>query len=274
MRRNKLNFEKPRPNLLPYILVIVIAIFIAFVFAFLWQKKSDKIKNQQEQNPNEEIVITPEVPENEPEEKEKTALVEESEMVSTSYFDDAVFIGDSITTGIEGYSILENAVVIANTGINIDSIRTKPFYETTQGEVTAIDALALQENVGKIYIMLGSNGIAWFPKETLVNLYEEFITKVIETKPEATIYIQSILPVTKPLNDLANNITNEKIDEYNLALLDLAKKLDVNYVDVNSALKNDDNALPTEASPGDGMHFGSEYYIKWIDYLKKHTVEE
>lgn len=274
MRRNKLNFEKPRPNLFPYIIVIIIAVCIAFFFALYWQNKSDKLKEEQAKNPNEEIIITPEVPDTKPEEKEETAFVEESEMVSTSYFDDAVFIGDSITTGIESYSILDNAVVIANTGVNVDSIRTKPFYETQTGTVTAIDALALQENVGKIYIMLGSNGIAWFPKETLVNLYEEFVTSVMQTKPEATIYIQSILPVTKPLNDLANNITNEKIDEYNLALIDLAKKLNVYYVDVNSALKDENNALPTDASPTDGMHFGSEYYNKWIDYLKKHTVEE
>lgn len=271
MRRNKLNFEKQRPSMFPYIIVIVVAICIAFVFALFWQNKSHK--QQQEENPNNNLIITPEVPENQSP-KEKTPLVEESEVVSNSYFDDAVFIGDSITTGIEGYGVLNNATIIAHTGVNVDTIKTTPFYESNSGLLTAVEALKTKENVGKIYIMLGSNGIAWFPKETLIKHYEEFVLSIKEAKPDAIIYIQSILPVTQAMNDLANNITNEKIDEYNLALMDLAKKLDVYYVDVNSALKDENNALPTEASPGDGMHFGATYYLKWIDYLKSHTVQE
>ncbi|MEG1448207.1 MAG: GDSL-type esterase/lipase family protein [Oscillospiraceae bacterium] len=271
MRRNNLNFDKQRPSMFPYVVIVIIAICIAFVFALFWQSKAEK--NQQEENPNQNIVITPEV-NDQLQPKEKSPLVEKSEMVSTSYFDDAVFIGDSITTGIDGYDILENATVIAHTGVNVDTIKTTPFYETEAGTLTAVETLKTIENAEKIYIMLGANGIAWFPKETLINHYEEFLLSVMEAKPDATIYIQSILPVTQSMDDLANNITNEKIDEYNLALLELAKKLDVYYVDINSSLKDENNALPAEASPGDGMHFGAEYYLKWIDYLRTHTAEE
>ena len=53
----------------------------------------------------------------------------------------------------------------------------------------------------------------------------------------------------------------------------MAEEKEVFYLDVNSALKGSDGALPTEASPADGMHFNATYYQKWFDYLKTHTVK-
>ena len=271
MRRKDLYFEKKKRNYTPYVLALLLAAVIAFVFAFLWQ---EKVK------PNNPVIfennaqeLTPEVSDN-GEKYEKEIVVPKSEFVSSSYFDDAVFIGDSLTTGIELYGVLENARVFASIGVNVDTIKTTAFQQKNGETLTALEALSKEENVGKIYIMLGSNGIAWFPKETLINSYKDFVLSVKELKPEATIYIQSILPVTAEMSDLANNITNEKIDEYNEAIIKMAKDLGCYYIDVNSELKDETGALPDYASPSDGMHLTSEFYVKWIDILKCHTVSE
>ena len=39
-------------------------------------------------------------------------------------------------------------------------------------------------------------------------------------------------------------------------------------------MKDENGMLPDEASPADGMHFGPDYYTKWFEYLKTHTVEQ
>ena len=83
------------------------------------------------------------------------------------------------------------------------------------------------------------------------------------------IYVQSILPVTP---DNIYNLDNSHIDAFNAALLELSKEKGVYFVNVAEALKNDRGELPEEASPTDGMHFGPEYYTKWFEYLKTHTV--
>ena len=39
------------------------------------------------------------------------------------------------------------------------------------------------------------------------------------------------------------------------------------------AIKDENGALPADAT-SDGLHIGTDYYIKWFDYLKTHTVTE
>jgi len=50
------------------------------------------------------------------------------------------------------------------------------------------------------------------------------------------------------------------------------KEKQVYYLNVAECMKDENGMLPDAASPADGMHFGPEYYNKWFDYLKQHTV--
>ena len=199
-----------------------------------------------------------------------SVVVTERDRVLNSYFDDVVFIGDSLTEGIKLYDIMSNATVLSHTGLGLDNIYTKEVVEQSDGtKISVIDALRLEENVGKIYILMGPNSIG-YNKETFVSKYGLIIDTIKQAHPEAIIYIQSMLPVT-PTNNY--KLDNNVIDEYNLALIELAEEKEVYYLDVNSALKGPDGALPTEASPADGMHLNAKYYQKWFDYLKTHTVK-
>ena len=197
--------------------------------------------------------------------------VPESDWASTSYFDDAVFVGDSITDGIKLYGVMNNATVIAHTGINPETILYKEVIKTDEGTVSVLDALA-QVDAGKIYIMQGANGVAFINQEKFIEYYGQLIDEVKAIHPDATIYVQSILPVTaaKSSDPL---YSNDKIDSYNQALLELTEEKQVYYLNVAEAFKDENGNLPDEASPKDGMHFGVDYYTKWFDYLKTHTVE-
>ena len=199
--------------------------------------------------------------------------VPESERVSSSYFDDAMFIGDSLTYGILSYEMMENTTVVASVGINLDTIETREVYRNKAGEmVTIMEGIRDYPDMNKIYVMLGANGIAWLGKETFIDLYTSVLDTIIEEFPDATIYVQSMLPVTKAKETEDDSFANSKIDEYNLAIRDLALEKGCYYVNVAEAFKDDEGCLPAEASPTDGMHFGPAYYQKWFDYLKTHTV--
>lgn len=193
--------------------------------------------------------------------------------VDDSYFDDAMFVGDSITSGISLYSVMSGATVVASTGINPTTILTKPAIRDQEGELHTILETMSAYAPAKIYIMLGANGVGWLSQEQFLSYYGGFVDAVAAQHPKAQIFIQSILPVTMEKSLSENGIyANEKVDRYNRALMEYSKKKGLPFVNVAEALKGADGALPADAS-SDGMHFGPSYYEKWFDYLRSHTLE-
>lgn len=199
------------------------------------------------------------------------APIPESESMDESYLDDAIFIGDSLTEGLAAYEVLPREQVLANTGINPQTILTKACIEQDGTEKTVVDAAAAL-NPAKIYIMLGANGVAFLNFDSIIEWYGELIDALQQDHPDATIYVQSILPVTRGKETEQENLTNERIRELNGMIADLAAEKGCYYLNVAEAIADEGGYLPDDLS-ADGMHFGVSTYNLWIDYLLCHTVE-
>ena len=279
------------------ILIVIIAL-LSFLGATIWQNLSEKDKDpkpetsasQPEESSGEEelsqvpssdeldpaeepsVVVDPVDPENpqSPFEDLEDVVVPKGDWVKSEYFDDAMFVGDSITYGMKVYNTMTNATVIAHTGINPQTILNKAVIQEEGEMLTVLQAMD-RHDPGKIYIMLGANGVAFLAEEDMMGFYGEFIDSVAAQHPQAIIYVQSILPVTAE-KSTDERYSNDRIDQYNISLMNLCKEKGVYYLNVAEAFKDEQGNLPTEASPKDGMHFGSTYYMKWFDYLKCHAV--
>lgn len=288
-RSFKVNRRRKKNTILPVLFILFVAILISLVIAGIWQTVSNKKKQptdlnslpQSSSEPEPEVSSQPEAssaPESEPEpSKEVEALkpiegiVPISDRVETEYFDDAVFVGDSITTGIELYGMMENTDVLAGTGVNLLTVYTAQVVKLDDGSrITIMDGLK-NKQYQKVYVMLGGNEVRDEVKEQFIKNYSRVIDDIRKLQPTALLYIQSITPVTKVNN---YKMDNNRIDEYNQALLDLCKEKDVYYVNVAECMKDESGMLPDAASPADGMHFGPEYYKKWFNYLMDHTVPQ
>ena len=195
----------------------------------------------------------------------------ETTKVPTSYFDDAIFFGDSISTGIPLYNVMPNARVMAFTGIGTFNVATKECIMTDDGRKTLLDAALQYGEKAKVYIMLGGNGLG-SDKESFVADYRNFLRMVKAQYPKSLIYVQTMTPVTDDAYKTYPSVSNAIIEEYNLALQDMAQEERVLFLDVASALMDENGKLPKQASPVDGMHFSAEYYTKWFDYLRTHTA--
>ena len=126
---------------------------------------------------------------------------------------------------------------------------------------------------GKIYLLMGINSML-YDEDTFRTAYARVVDTLIEQHPDATLYIQSILPVTAAYEQGANAVAdNAKIDRYNEILKGLAEEKGVYYLNVAEVFKDENGCLPNEASPHDGIHFGSSWYRKWFDYLRTHGAE-
>ena len=204
------------------------------------------------------------------------AVPESNITVEDTYFNDVIFIGDSITNGIQLYKTAKCADIVSKTGLNIESIIKEPI-EINNQTLSVLQAIK-QSNKNKIYIMIGSNGIGWLKIDYMVNLYKDWLTQLRAEIPNSIIYVQSVLPITKELSDYNQRkndcLTNSKIDEYNNAVFNMCKENHFFYLNVAEAFKGNDGFLPKDASPVDGMHINSNYYNIWLDYIKTHIISD
>ena len=197
--------------------------------------------------------------------------VPESNALTPTYFAKCAFVGDSITVGLSDYQLVPMKNVIAEIGMNIEKINTEKM-QNAFGETTVLEALT-QAEPENIYIMLGSNGIAWMSIDEMIAEYSEFTEGVRKSLPDSNIYVLSIPPVTEKKENSDEPILNSNIDEYNSKLLELANKNGYYYVDINTELKGDDGKFPEENAADDGMHFNKATYDVMLDYILRHVVQ-
>lgn len=200
----------------------------------------------------------------------------DSDRVTSKYFNDAVFIGDSISVGIKLYEVMQNTDVFASVGISLENIFTNKAVKLDDGsKVTIFEALD-DKPYKKAYIMLGANSLM-SSHEELIKQYGRVIDEVrTRVGDDCIVYIQSVLPVYEELFHKKyphNTVTNADIESFNVLLSELSEQKDVHYLDVASVIKDENGSLPPKYT-SDGLHIGSELYIKWFDYLKTHAVSE
>ena len=226
--------------------------------------------NSKEENPEPNPPETEEPIKDEEDESQIDSVPLQEEIADT-YFDDAVFIGDSRT---EGFMIYENidATFYTHKGLMVDTIFTNPVITEDGEKITIMDALA-KNSFNKIYIMLGINETGWQSSSLFIKKYGEIIDSIKEINPNAIIYVESILPVSEEVSLNHDYIKMSKINEYNDLLKEMAKEKDVYYLDISSSVANEQGYLPDDAAT-DGIHLNKNYCDKWLQYLKTHYIVE
>ena len=137
-------------------------------------------------------------------------------------------------------------------------------------KISVMDALR-QTDFTKVYIMLGINETGWPYNSVFIQKYGKVVDEIKAINPEAIIYVQEILPVTDKVSQTHSYVKNEKINEYNALIRQMAKEKEIYYIDVGKSVANADGTLPEEAA-SDGIHLKKPYCDKWLEYLKTHTV--
>ncbi len=192
--------------------------------------------------------------------------------VEDSFFGDAVFVGDSRTEGFALYSGLAEARAYTSRGLKVDTIFTKEAVKIDDKKLPVMEALAKTE-FSKVYLMLGINEMGWVYPEVFAEKYGEVVDGIRAINPEAQIYVESLLPVTKKKDDEGGDINNKRIEMYNDLIKKMAVEKEVYYLDIAFAMKDESGCLPEDAA-FDGIHLKKEYCQRWLEYLKSHVVGE
>ncbi len=272
----KLNSSLAGLSLLAIILVIALILSIIWLFSgndsnkIVVAQRPDKVSSEPAETENSSVQSAASNEIISAGEERFSSPIPESNMRETAYFSDAVFVGDSITTGIDLYSSLTNASVVASTGINLETFLTATPVRNKAGDKVTIPDAVKELKAKKIYLMLGTNGLDWMTVDQMIEQYQKIFDKLKKDNPKAIFYIQSIPPITREKEKKADQMSVKKIREFNDRLLKLAEKNKAYYVDVFSALVSEDGYLSSEIST-DGVHFDSSVYTTWIEYVRRHT---
>ena len=201
--------------------------------------------------------------------EDPSPVVEESEPVEDTYFDDVLFLGDSRTEGFHLYSGLKTGSYLYATGATVESVFTKS-VNTPKGKMPMLDALA-QMDCGKIYVMLGVNELGWNGTDIFRNQTAKMIERIRTDHPDAALVIQSILPVSAKQDAKHSYVNNQRISAYNQVLQELAEQYELPYLNVAKAVSDENGYLRADWN-FDGVHLNKAGCQAWLNYLRTHPV--
>lgn len=182
---------------------------------------------------------------------------------------DALFIGDSRTVGLSEYSGIDGADFFANVGMSVYNIYKQKVSVPTVGKVT-LEELLYNKRYGKIYIMLGVNEIGYNTEQTIAK-YKELVELIQQTQPNAVIFIQANLHVTKSRSDNDKIVNNQAINRLNKAISEIADSHKTIYLDANVLFDDGNGNLSADRSE-DNTHLYARYYKQWGEWILAQTA--
>lgn len=201
---------------------------------------------------------------------QNTTRLVQTNPADDDYIEKITFIGDSRTVALTLHGIDERRVFAANSLTHEQALTYEVVSLNDETTVTIEEAvLATAPDIA--IINFGINGAAWMDNETFITGYRNFLDTLLLASPSTIFVIESILPVSANYELREDGISNERIDELNDLLYDLAVKRGVFYLASNEALKGDNNAL-NPLYDNDGLHFSSAAYVELLNYIKTHAI--
>ncbi len=195
----------------------------------------------------------------------------------TSFFDDAAFIGDSVSYVLQQWNLKHsgyfgNAVFLTRSSLGLQNTIDGRLQLSYQGvSYSPEDALAAV-GAGKLFVMLGFNDIALFGLEGTMERWDIFLERILEKNPDIQIYIQSCTPIHK--DGEYKKLNNEIIDQYNLALEEYCAENGYHFVNIAPYFKDYRNSLAGIYCSDNFMHITYDGAAVWEYALKAYAQQQ
>lgn len=190
--------------------------------------------------------------------------------VDWSWFDDALFIGDSRTVGLREYARAGNADYFCTVGMSSFNVLKDSTKAADVGfaEQTLMSLLSTK-TYGKIFIALGINECG-YSTSSIVKQYKKVVQAVRDAQPDAVIILEGIMTTGRKKAASKPHFEPEHIFILNGKIEAIANGVDIFYIDVNEAFADSEGYLPDSFSK-DGCHLYAKYTKYWADW-KRYAV--
>lgn len=201
-------------------------------------------------------------------------------MVDASWFNDAVFVGDSITTTLDMFSADEPELFVGDAhfvcadclgyhnamwDLN-DENAVHPVY---QGQTVLAETAAQITGANKMFILMGINDIGTYGAEDTMDAVKEWVGRILVYSPDVELYFQSTTPIITPKE--SDYLNNKMIIDFNTMLQAYCSENGYHYLDVYHAMCDETGALRAEWCDDpdeEGIHFNYRGCIAWANYLR------
>lgn len=201
--------------------------------------------------------------------------------VGSAWFDDAVFVGDSVSVKLQYYAengCLGNADFLCAVSLGYnnslwDLNRRGNVHPLYQGKKVTVDEGVRLCGKKKVFIMLGMNDIGTGVNYA-INGMQQLTDRILQKSPDVQIYIQSVTPLLKTITR-SDKLNNYNVAKFNEAARKVCDERGFIFVNVAEAVDDGNGNLLYEncGDPGYmGLHFSYAGCSKWVDYLKRHVA--
>ncbi len=185
---------------------------------------------------------------------------------SPAFFQNTLFIGDSISVGLINYEFLPPENVFAKAGITPSSV------VSTNIDDVSVFSKAAGLDPEYICIMLGTNSVAYVEGQEMSDELGKFIDMIADTCPNAKIALASVPPVTRK-HEEEKPEQLEAIVSYNKLVKELAEEKSVAYADTFSLLTDETGYLGSRYAEHDGLHLKIHAYPVILSAVQKALID-
>ena len=201
-----------------------------------------------------------------------TALLTETADAGTDYLNDTLFLGDSNTVRLYNNGLISLQQFCAKEGIGTQAALNEGIvtFKKDSNHYTIPQAVAMMKP-RRVVMTFGTNDTGMEVSDFIAH-YTALIQAIQQSYPYTDIIVNTVPPV--PANH-ANypHMDQAKIDDFNMALLDLCEQLGVRFLNSAEALKGSDGYGIADYYTSGDIHLKSAGLKAVLNYLRTHALQ-
>ena len=201
-----------------------------------------------------------------------TALLTETADAGTDYLDDTLFLGDSNTVRLYNNGLISLQQFCAKEGIGTQVALNEGIvtFKKDSNHYTIPQAVAMMKP-RRVVMTFGTNDTGMEVPDFIAH-YTALIQAIQQSYPYTDIIVNTVPPVPADHSNYPH-MDQAKIDDFNMALLDLCEQLGVRFLNSAEALKGSDGYGIADYYTSGDIHLKSAGLKAVLNYLRTHALQ-
>lgn len=201
-----------------------------------------------------------------------TALLTETADAGTDYLNDTLFLGDSNTVRLYNNGLISLQQFCAKEGIGTQAALNEGIvtFKKDSNHYTIPQAVAMMKP-RRVVMTFGTNDTGMEVPDFIAH-YTALIQAIQQSYPYTDIIVNTVPPVPADHSNYPH-MDQAKIDDFNMALLDLCEQLGVRFLNSAEALKGSDGYGIADYYTSGDIHLKSAGLKAVLNYLRTHALQ-
>ena len=201
-----------------------------------------------------------------------TALLTETADAGTDYLNDTLFLGDSNTVRLYNNGLISLQQFCAKEGIGTQVALSEGIvtFKKDSNHYTIPQAVAMMKP-RRVVMTFGTNDTGMEVPDFIAH-YTALIQAIQQSYPYTDIIVNTVPPVPADHSNYPH-MDQAKIDDFNMALLDLCEQLGVRFLNSAETLKGSDGYGIADYYTSGDIHLKSAGLKAVLNYIRTHALQ-